>query len=195
LEADFDCVDTPLGGLSLRATGNYGSTVWDPLNDDMMFTAWLCDECFTTLKGSGEHFVFERISPSREEISVEEAMGFIPKVKKINIFHGPEGKELSEEELQKIDEDFMKMPDLLEKDCNPIDTNYTLKEVEQFKDLMQEVDSGILEKWINEVILGQPTLASGELFFGCRWTGEHNCWEEPCGGSGYEDAGDWQPGC
>ena len=58
LEGEY--IDCPDEGVSLRATGNYGSAVWDPIDDDVMFTAWLCDPCVSRLARSN-HFVYEKV--------------------------------------------------------------------------------------------------------------------------------------
>ena len=73
LEGEY--IDCPDDGVSLRATGNYGSTVWDPVHDDVMFTAWLCDVCVSRLSRS-KHFIYEIVERQpikRTQISAEEA--------------------------------------------------------------------------------------------------------------------------
>ena len=106
LEGDSEGPDCPLGGISLRATGNYGSTVWDPVGDDLMFTAWLCDYCFNFLRHSKEYLVFERIEArhDRKEVTMEEAMGgYTPKVTKLNEWQDPTDEQEVLEDLVLLD--------------------------------------------------------------------------------------------
>lgn len=99
-----DNIDCPHDGISLRATGNYGSVVWDPIDDNRMFTAWLCDRCFKAMLWFKEYFMFEYISrkQERQEITMEQAMddNFKPRVKKINVRSTFDGDSVfTEEEL------------------------------------------------------------------------------------------------
>ena len=63
---EHDGLETPYDAISLVATGNYGSRIWDPLYDDKRFVCWLCDECFVKMvKDRTGHLYFERIRPTK----------------------------------------------------------------------------------------------------------------------------------
>lgn len=94
MKSEFmDCVDSPDNGISMRATGNYGSAHWDPPGEGTMFTAWLCDDCFQDVLLCDEYFVFEEYYSHfiRKRITLRQAMGqpYNPKVRKINEFVPP----------------------------------------------------------------------------------------------------------
>lgn len=56
----------PNDGLTFTATGNYGSTVYDPTHRAPKLVIWICDECVVG------HKQFVQVVSVREQISRDE---------------------------------------------------------------------------------------------------------------------------
>lgn len=54
----------PSDGLTFSAAGNYGSTVYDPVNTAPELVIWICDDCIREHKELVQMRTIERIAPA-----------------------------------------------------------------------------------------------------------------------------------
>lgn len=55
LRDDHVCINPVHGGLVFRATGNYGSTIFDPLGGGEFIEIYICDKCVEDQADSIKH--------------------------------------------------------------------------------------------------------------------------------------------